>query len=366
MSFLPTAEQSSLRAAARDLFAAHATPEARRAYVNRDADYDAKLWTLMAELGLHGIVISERHGGADGTLLDLAMVLEEAGSALLCSPFFATAVLATTAITATGDEEAMAKILPSFARGECVASLAFRTPPHGGTPAVAATRVASGYRLNGRAVHVVDGCAAEKFVVLARSDDGSGLFVTEGRQGLQTSDSAALDPTRRLADIEFTDSPATLIGSPTDGPASLDHALSIAQVAMAVEQVGAAQRCLDMAIEYTTSRSQFSRPIASFQAVKHACADMFVDVQSARSVALHAAWAFDADPIAFESASHLAAALVSDAFYRTAAQNIQLHGAIGFTWEHDAHLYLKRAISSARLLSTPEQHREATAKRLGL
>ena len=202
-----------------------------------------------------------------------------------------------------------------------------------------------------------------KFVVLARSDDGSGLFVTEGRQGLQTSDSAALDPTRRLADIEFTDSPATLIGSPTDGAASLDQALSIAQVAMAVEQVGAAQRCLDMAIEYTTSRSQFSRPIASFQAVKHACADMFVDVQSARSVALHAAWAFDADPIAFESASHLAAALVSDAFYRTAAQNIQLHGAIGFTWEHDAHLYLKRAISSARLLSTPEQHREATAKR---
>lgn len=366
MSFLPTAEQSSLRAAARDLFAAHAGPDARRAYVDQGADHAPKLWTLMAELGLHGILISEGHGGAGGTLLDLAMVLEEAGSTLLCSPFFATAVLATTAVTSTGDEEAMTRILPSFARGECVASLAFRTPKHADSSAVVATRVRDGYRLNGRAIQVVDGCAADQLVVLASSDYGSGLFVTEGRQSWQATDSAALDPTRRLADVEFTDAPATLIGSPSDGAASLDRALSVAQVATAAEQVGAAQRCLDMAIEYTKNRSQFSRPIASFQAVKHECADMFVDVQSARSVALHAAWAFTADPTVFESAVHLAAALVSEAFYRTAAQNIQLHGAIGFTWEHDAHLYLKRAISSARLLGTPEQHREATAVRVGL
>lgn len=364
MSFMPTAEQVSLRAAARDLFAVHGGPESNRRYVDEHADHDRRLWNLMAELGFQGLTIPERHGGAGATLLDMAMVLEEAGSALVCSPFFASSVLAATVIVESGDESAMARVLPSIASGQSIVSVAFRTPLQGST--VEATATGSGQRLNGRAVHVLDGCAADQLVVLATAAEGPTLFVTNDLEGVRTTEMPALDATRRLATVDFHDAPATAIGSPSDGGAVVDRALSIAQVALATEQVGAAQRCLDMAIDYVKTRVQFSRPLASFQAIKHQCADMFVDVQSARSVALHAAWSLGADPAAFEAATRLTAALVSDAFYRTAAQNIQLHGAVGFTWEHDAHLYLKRAIASGRLLRTPEQYRVATAAGLGL
>lgn len=364
MSFLPTAEHISLRASARDLFAAHAGSEARRSYVDEHTDHDPRLWKLMAELGFQGMTIPEQHGGAGASLLDIAMVLQEAGSALVCSPFFASSVLAATAVVQTGDDAAMSRILPPIATGESIVSLVFRTRPQ--NRALTATVSGSAYRLDGDATHVVDGCAADHLVVIANTSDGPSLFLADRSQGVRLKEIPPLDPTRRLADVEFRSTPATMIGSPGSGDSIIDRTLTVAQVALATEQVGAAQRCLDMAIDYAKTRVQFARQLASFQVIKHQCADMFVDVQSARSVALHAAWALDADPETFDAASRMTAALVSDAFYRTAAQSMQIHGAIGFTWEHDAHLYLKRAISSARLLRTPRQHRDATAAAVGL
>lgn len=359
MSFVLTAEQLSLRDAAAALFTAHAGREARRAYVDGAAGYDTALWRRMAdELGLHGIAIPERYGGSGGTLLDLAIVLEQAGAALLCSPFFATVVLAATAISQSGDKDAMSGLLPGIATGEVVAALAYRAPAR-----LTATRRGERWTLRGRALHVVDGAVADVVVTAAESDDGLGLFVTRATD-LTCIAAPVLDPTRRLADIEFDDTPASLIA--TNGELALRRTLAVAQVALAAEQVGAAQQCLDMAVEYAKTRHQFGRPIGSFQAIKHRCADMFVDVQCSRATALHAAWAYDADPDAFEAASRLTGALVSDALYRNAAHNMQIQGGIGFTWEHDAHLYLKRAISSARLFHTPEENRVATARALGL
>lgn len=359
MSFVLTPEQLSLRDAAAALFAAHAGREARRAYVDDAAGYDSELWRRMAnELGLHGIAIPEQYGGSGATLLDLVIVLEQAGAALLCSPFFASVVLAATAVTQSGDEGAMTRLLPPIASGEMVAALAYRTR-------ATATRNGDAWTLSGPVEYVVDGCAADVIVAFARAGEDLRLFVTAAANDtVKRTEAPVLDPTRRLADIEFTDTPAHLITE--DGDSVLRRTLAVAQVALAAEQVGAAQQCLDMAVEYAKSRHQFGRPIGSFQAIKHRCADMFVDVQCSRATTRHAAWAYDADPDAFDAASHLTGALVSDAFYRTAAHNMQIHGGIGFTWEHDAHLYLKRAISSARLLHTPQEHRRSTANRLGL
>jgi alkylation response protein AidB-like acyl-CoA dehydrogenase len=363
---MPTTEQAGLRDAARELFAVRAGREARRAHVDGGAPYDVELWNTMAvELGLHGILIDERYGGAGGTLADLAIALEELGAALVCAPFFATVVMAATAIAESGDEAAQAQLLPAIASGELVATLAFRESP---SPDEGLTAQITGdtWTIRGSAVHVIEGASAQVFLVVARTNSGRGLFLVHAQaQGVQCFDSATLDPTRRLATISMRDADATLIGAEGDADATLARTLRLARVALSAEQVGGAQRCLDMSVDYVKNRRQFGRPIGSFQSVKHRCADMYVDVTTARAVMMRAARAA-AHPEEFADAVPTTSALVSDAYTRTAAQTIQLHGGIGYTWEHDAHLYLKRAISSARILGTPAEHREHVASTLGL
>jgi alkylation response protein AidB-like acyl-CoA dehydrogenase len=363
-----TIEQTSLQAATRELFAARAGQEARRAHTDEARPYDAELWNVMAsELGLHGILIDDRYGGAGGSLVDLAVVLEEAGAALLCAPFFATVVMAATAIAESGDDAAQAKMLPAIAAGELVATLAYREPADEPGEMLTALQRADTWTVSGSAVHVIDGDSAQVYLVVARTSAGQGLFAVRAEEaGVDCANVPALDLTRRLATLRLQDAQATLIGGDGAGVQTLQRTLGLARVALSAEQVGAAQRCLDMSVDYVQNRRQFGRAIGSFQAVKHRCSDMFVDVTSARAVTLNAAWAATGDPDNFDRISHATSALVSDAFMRTATQTIQVHGGIGYTWEHDAHLYLRRAISSAQLLGTAAEHREHLASAIGL
>jgi alkylation response protein AidB-like acyl-CoA dehydrogenase len=358
-----TAEQTDLRAATRELFAARAGREALRSYVDDGTPHDPALWQQMATgLGLHGICVEEQYGGAGGTLLDLAVVLEEAGAVLLCGPFFASVVLAATAIANSGDDAVKNDLLPTIASGETVATLAFGQP-RSGEP----LRAAHGegcWRLHGHTSHVIDGAAADVLLVVAPSPLGHGLFLLDPRSGdVSRTDLPVLDPTRRLASFSFDGAEARLVGRDGDGAAILESTLAIARVALSAEQVGGAQRCLDMTVEYVKARHQFGRPIASFQTVKHRCADMFVDLQLGRAATLDAARLAESGST---TSRYATSALVSDGFFRAAKSSIQLHGGIGYTWEHDAQLYLKRAIASARVLGTPAEHRELVASSVGL
>ncbi len=363
MTHTPTAEQHALRAATRGLLSARAGREALRDYVDHGARYDRDLWKTMAcELGVHSINIDEKYGGAGGTLTDLTIVVEETGAALLCSPFFATVVLAATPLTHCDDDSAKQRILPAIAAGQMTATLVgWRDST------LSASATPTGWRLDGSAEYVVDGEVVDVLLAIAETPSGPEMFLIEASSsGVTAAAAPVLDPTRRLATIEFTDAVGDLVTFNRGWEATVPQILALARVALAAEQVGGAQRCLDMAVDYAKSRQQFGRPIGGFQAVKHRCANMYVDVQSARAALRHAAWAHTERPEAFESASRVAAAIASEAFYRVAAHNIQIHGGIGYTWEHDAHLYLKRAISSARLLGTPAEHRDVVALGIGL
>lgn len=363
MTYNPTSEQHALRAATRGLLSARAGREALRDYVDHGAGYDRDLWTTMAgELGVHSINIDESYGGAGGGLAELTIVLEETGAALLCSPFFATVSMAATALTHCDDDRVKRRMLPAIAAGELTATLVHRRDS-----TLAATAETGGWKLNGSAEYVVDGDIVDVLLVVAETPSGTEMFLVEAAsEGVTAEIAPALDPTRRLATIEFTDVTADPIAFERGCEAALSQVLAVARVALAAEQVGGAQRCMDMAVDYAKTRHQFGRPIGSFQAVKHRCANMYVDVQSARAALRHAASVHTEKPEAFESASRLAAAIASGAFYRVAAQNIQVHGGIGYTWEHDAQLFLKRAISSARLLGTLAEHRDAVARDIGL
>lgn len=363
MTLTLSAEQHALRAATRSLLAARAGREALRDCVDHGAGYDRGLWMTMAvELGVHSIIIGEKYGGAGGTLTDLTIVLEETGAALLCSPFFSTVALAAAALTHCDDDAAKQRILPAIAAGKLTATLVYLRDS-----TVNASATPAGWKLDGSADYVVDGQDSDVLLVIAETPCGPQMFLVEATSsGVAAAAAPALDPTRRLATVEFTGAAGDLVSFSRGCAATMPQILAQARVALAAEQVGGAQRCLDMAVRYAKSRQQFGRPIGGFQAVKHRCANMYVNVQSARAALRHAAWAHAERPEAFESASRMVAAIASEAFYQVAAQNIQIHGAIGYTWEHDAHLYLKRAMSSARLLGTPAEHRDVVASRIGL
>ncbi len=360
-----TDEQSDLRAAVTALFDAQAGRDALHAYVDTGAPHDVRLWHAMAvELGLHGITIDQQHGGAGGTFGDLAVVLEQAGAVLLCGPFFATTVLAVTALQQSGDPSAQAELLPAIAEGRVAASLAYRSPPS--SPLTAAAK-SNAWRVSGTALHVLDGDAVDVLLVVAETPTGKALLqVDPNAPQVHRRRQETLDPTRRLAAISFAEAPAGLIGANGDGATTLARTVATARVALSAEQVGGAQRCLDMAVDHAKTRHQFGRPIGTFQALKHRLAEAYVDVQLARAAARNAAARIT---VGIESADIdilATSAMVSDAYVRVAKHNMQVQGAIGYTWEHHAHLYLKRAISSACLLGTVSDHRQALASALNL
>ncbi len=344
--------------------------EVRRLMETTDG-YDAGVWRAMtAELGLQGLVIPETLGGSGRGFPELAVVLEEMGRSLLCAPYFSTVALATTAILASGDTVAQEELLPDIAGGRTIATLALAEDSGRWDPTditVEATRSEDGHTLEGHKTFVTDGHTAGLILVAARAGADVGLFAVDGdAPGLTRRPLPTMDLTRRQARLELAATPARRIGGEGDGAAALSTTLDLAAVALAAEQVGGAQRCLEMSVQHAKERVQFGRPVGSFQAVKHKCAEMLLRVEQARSAAWYAAWAATESSEELAGAAPVAKAYCSDAYFHTAAETIQVHGAVGFTWDHDAQLHFRRAKSSQVLLGHPAHHRELLARRLGL
>ena len=376
MNFAFSEEQDQLREAVRRFLEAKSPSTEVRRLMDTTEGYDPAVWTQMAqELGLQSLHIPEEHGGQGFTFVELAIVLEEMGRVLLCAPYFSTVVLAADAIMNAGTDDQQGKLLPGIASGETIATLAF-TEPNGKWDASGIEMVAKGsgdsYTLDGTKMFVLDGHTANLVVVAARlegtsGEDGISFFAVDGdAAGLTRTPLSTMDQTRKQAKLEFSGVPATPIGTPGQAWSALSKTLDQAAVAIANESVGGAQKVLDMSVEYAKVRVQFGRPIGSFQAIKHKCADMLLEVESGKSAAYYAAWAAAEDNDELPVAASLAKAYCSDAYFHAASENIQIHGGIGFTWEHDAHLYFKRAKSSEILLGDATYHRELLAQRIGI
>jgi alkylation response protein AidB-like acyl-CoA dehydrogenase len=371
MNFAFTDEQEELRSTVRSFLENKSSEEAVREQMETEDGFDPAVWAQMGEqMGLQGLSIPEEYGGSGYGFVELGIVLEEMGRALLCAPFFSSAVLAANTLLQSGDEAAKQKYLPGIATGETIATLAY-TEPSGKWDesgiTMEATKSGDGYTLTGTKSFVLDGNAASLFIVAAKTDAGTSLFAVEGdAPGITRTNLSTMDQTRKQAKIDFDNTPATLIGEDGKGWDTLQTVLDLAAVALAAEQVGGAQKVLEMAVDYAKVRVQFGRPIGSFQAIKHKCADMLLEVESAKSAAYYGMWCASEMNDELPSTASLAKAYCSEAYFHAAAENIQIHGGIGFTWEHPAHLYFKRAKSSELLFGDPTYHREQLAQRIGI
>jgi alkylation response protein AidB-like acyl-CoA dehydrogenase len=371
MNFAFSEEQEELRNIVRQFLEAKSPESAVREQMETERGYDPEVWSQMAEqLGLQSLIIPEEFGGQGFGYVELTVVLEEMGRALLCAPYFSSVVLAANTLIQSGDQAAQAALLPGIASGETIATLAF-TEANGrwDESGIEATATDDGgtWKISGTKMYVLDGHVADVVLVAARTAVGVSLFHTTGdAAGLTRTALSTMDQTRKQAKLEFDGVEATLIGTDGAGWDTLSTVLDLAAVALAAEQVGGAQMCLDMAVEYAKVRVQFGRPIGSFQAIKHKCADMLLEVESAKSAAYYAGWCASELNDELPSVASLAKAYCSDAYFHAAAENIQIHGGIGFTWEHPAHLYFKRAKSSELLFGDPTYHRELLAQRIGI
>ncbi|WP_208028952.1 MULTISPECIES: acyl-CoA dehydrogenase family protein [Rhabdothermincola] len=371
MNFAFSEEQEELRTIVRQFLEAKSPESAVREQMETERGFDDAVWKQMAEqLGLQSLIVPEEFGGQGFGYVELIVVLEEMGRYLLCAPYFSTVVLAANTLIHSGDDAAKADYLPGIASGETIATLAF-TEPNGrwDESGIEATATEEGgtWKLSGTKSFVLDGHTANLILVAARTGKGVSLFAVDGdAAGLTRTPLATMDQTRKQAKLELDGVEGRLIGEEGKGWDVLSTVLDLAAVALAAEQVGGAQRCLDMAVEYAKVRVQFGRPIGSFQAIKHKCADMLLEVESAKSAAYYAGWCASEMNDELPSVASLAKAYCSDAYFHAAAENIQIHGGIGFTWEHPAHLYFKRAKSSELLFGDPTYHRELLAQRIGI
>ncbi len=370
-TFAFTAEHDALRTTVRR-FLTERSPETEvRRLMETEEGHDPAVWTLMArQIGLQGLALPEKYGGSGAGFVDLQIVLEEMGRALLCAPYLSTVVLAANALLNSGDEAACAEYLPGIAEGTTVAALAV-TETSGSWKAedvtVTADTVEPGFRLTGEKLFVPDGHVANLLLVVARTATGPSLFAVDAAApGLTREAMGTLDATRKQSRLTFDGVPARLVGEDGKAAAPLAATMDLAAAALAAEQAGGARRVLEMAVEYAKVREQFGRPIGSFQAIKHKCADMLLEVESSTSAAYAVGWAIEAGSDEVGVLACLAKAYCSEAYTHCTAENIQIHGGIGFTWEHPAHLYFKRAKSTEMLFGTPRQHRALLADRLGI
>jgi alkylation response protein AidB-like acyl-CoA dehydrogenase len=361
------AEQEQLRASVRRFLADRAPITEVRAAL--DTGRDAAVWPGLADLGVLGLVVPEELGGAGAGHVERAIAGEELGQALTPAPFLASAVLATDALLALDDDAARTEWLPRMVAGELVATVA--VAEGGGAwdragGATTATERDGGWELSGTKTPVLAGDAADVVLVLARTPDGPGWFAVEaGAAGLTRTALTGLDPTRRLAALGFAATPARRLAT-ADAAAALDVVAGLAAVALSAEQVGVLARAMELTVEYAKVRVQFGRPIGSYQAVKHGCADMYSSWEHAVSVLRYAAWTADHDRAELPVAAALAQTYTGPATFAAANGMVQYHGGIGYTWEHDAHLFYKRAKSAELLLGPPAQHRARLADRLGV
>jgi len=333
--------------------------------------YDPQVWRQMSEeLALPGIHIPEEYGGAGFGMVELCIVTEELGRALLCAPYLSTAVLAANAIMNAGTEAQKKSLLPDLASGARLATLAITEPNGAWDPSTIET--VARFRLDGAKSYVVDGHIADLLVVAARvpsssGRDGLGLFTVDAKDaGVQRSLLESMDPTRKIARIDFRGAHATLLGELDDGGKRIQRTMDQAAIAFANEMMGGAQALLDSAVSYSKLRVQFGRTIGSFQAIKHKLADMLLEVELAKSAAYYAAQAAAVEDPEWPALASLAKAAASETYLHTAIETIQIHGGIGFTWDNDTHLWFKRAKSSEVFLGQPSYHRELLMQRWGV
>ena len=376
MDFAFSEEQEMLRRSAREFLAKECGPKVVRRLMETEDGYDAALWKKIADLGWTALGIPEEYGGV-GTFLDLVVVLEEAGRALLPGPFFSTMGLAVPVLIEAGTQAQKKEALTAIAEGSARATVAF-TEPSGrwdaAGVALKAERSGGGWRLDGVKLFVPDAHVADYIAVVARTrgegEEGLSLFLIKGRpHGMTVKPLETMDMTRRWWELRFDgvqlDGDA-LMGAPDKAWPGLKRALEWSTAALCAEMVGGVQKVLETSTEYAKTRQQFGKPIGIYQAVSHKIADMLVLSESGRSATYYAAWAVDADAPDRSVAASMAKAYVSDAYRKVAGDGIQVHGGIGFTWEHDMHLYFKRAKSSEVTLGDATYHRELVAQALDL
>ena len=378
MDFGFNADQEMLRATARKFLENECTSEFVRARMAEDRGFTREFWTKLAEQGWLGLVYPETYGGAGLGFVDLTVLMEEMGRAVMPGPFFAT-MLGGLVILEAGSDAQKNEWLAKVAAGEARLTLAWTEPnARWDAAGVTATAKASagGYTLSGTKLFVPDAHVADALVVVARTregkrpEDGVSLFlVPANAAGLSVKLLPTMDQTRKLCEVKLNDVavPASaLIGAADGGWAPLARVIDRASVALCAEMCGGAQKVLDMTTEYAKIRIAFGKPIGAYQGVKHKAADMLVDVENAKSLTYYAAWAVDENVPEAALAASMAKAYTSDAFRKVAGAGIQLHGGIGFTWEHDLHLYFKRAKSSEATFGDATYHRERVAQLINL
>jgi alkylation response protein AidB-like acyl-CoA dehydrogenase len=343
-----------------------------RRVANADPGYDPKLWSTMGDqLGLPGLLVPLKYGGSDASVVEAAIVMEELGRSLAPSPFFATAVLGVTAILLTGHDEQKNELLPLIASGKRTVAVAFTDGDRAGAAngtAVNTNRSGAITTLTGTATQVIDGHYADTVVVVAAADDPARLqlhLVDGGAAGLRRTRVETLDATRPMATLEFDGVSAEPLGDPITR-ATLSHLIDVANTVLAAEMVGGTEAAMTMAVDYAKIRIQFNRPIGSFQSIKHRCAEMAIELDTARAAALYAAFVAAEGSEELAVVAPLAKATAASAFDFAASWNIQVHGGIGFTWEHDAHLYYRRAAADKVLFGSIQDQWLQLADRIGL
>jgi alkylation response protein AidB-like acyl-CoA dehydrogenase len=378
MNFGFNDEQELLRSTARKFFENEVGSDTVRRLMDTPEGMTPELWTKLAEQGWLGLVFPDQYDGMGLGLVDLVVLMEEMGRAVVPGPYFSAVLLGGLAILEAGSEAQKKEWLPKIAAGERRVALAWMEPSAQLGPAgITLTAVEKGgrYTLSGTKLFVHDAHTADALVVAARTRpgvgaDGVSLFLLpKGAKGLEVTLLPTMDQTRKLCEVTLSDVVVggdAVLGAVGSGWAPLARVLDRATVALCAEMCGGAQKVLDMTVEYAKIRQAFGRPIGSYQGVKHRAADMLVDVENSKSITYYAAWALDEDAAEAPLAVSMAKAYVSDAYRRVSAAGIQLHGGIGFTWEHDLHLYFKRAKGSEFTFGDATHHRERVAQLVNL
>ncbi len=353
MQFGLSESQEFLKATARKFFTGECPSAELRRLMETDTAYDAALWSKLTDQGYTGIIFPEAYGGVGLGKVELMLLMEEAGRALLPGPFFSTVVLAGSVLEALGTPASKEKYLAPICRGEVRATVAILEASASWNPRDIQLSAVNG-KLTGEKLFVADAAIADFILVVARN----GVFVVDSKApGLRISPMSAMDLTRKLYVVEFSNTPAEEIGPTTNLPRAFD----IASAALAAELVGGMQRTLEITVEYAKTRKQFGKPIGMFQAVQHQCADMYLETESSRSAVYYAGWALEENSPDAATAVSIAKMYASDAGRTIGNRGIQIHGGMGFTWENDLHLYYRRAKASETAFGDATFHRERIA-----
>jgi len=354
MEFGLNESQEILKESARKFFAGECPMAEVRRLTETDTAFDAHLWAKLAEQGYTGIIFPEDTGGAGLGIVELALLMEEAGRALLPGPFFSTVALAGSVLLAVADAAQRRDYLSAISRGEARATVAFLEASASWDPADVQITAVKG-KLKGEKLFVPDAAVADWIIAVAKN----GVFLVDPKSGgVRITPMRSMDLTRKLYTVQFDNVPAEKLGEVS----GISKAFDVAAVALAAEMVGGMQRTLDLTVEYAKTRKQFGKPIGIFQAVQHQCADMYLETESARSAVYYAAWALEENVSDAASGVSIAKMYASDAGRTVGNRAIQVHGGMGFTWENDLHLYYRRAKASETAFGDPTFHRERLAR----